>query len=67
MVNQQTETLCVGEQVDFCVDGYGLRIMDRFKYLARYNYVTKDCKVDEEITARIQAPSCTMGRLRVGT
>ena len=41
-----------GEQIDFYIDGHKLKRVDRFKYPG--SYVTKDCKVDAEITARIQ-------------
>ena len=42
----------VGEQIDFYIDGHKLKRVYRFKY--RGSYVTKDCKVDAEITASIQ-------------
>ena len=58
---KKTETTSVGEQLDFLIDGHRLKRVDRFKYLG--SYVTKDCKLDEEITARIHATSCAMGRL----
>ena len=48
---KKTETRSVGEQLDFYIDGHKLKRVDRFKYLGRY--VTKDCKPDEEATARI--------------
>ena len=41
----------VGKQIDFYIDGHKLKRVDRFKYPG--SYVTKDCKVDVEITARI--------------
>ena len=57
------EPMSIGEQADFFVDqSQAENWVDRFKYLG--SYVTKDCKLDEEITARIQAASCVMGRLR---
>ena len=59
---KKTETMSVGEQVDFYIDGNKLCRVDRFKYLG--SYITKDCKVDEELKARIQAASCAVGRLR---
>ena len=59
---KKTETMSVGEQLDFYIDGHKLKRVDRFKYLG--SYVTKDCKLDDEITARIQAASCAMERLR---
>ena len=57
---KKPETMSVGEQLDFYIDGHKLKRVDRFKYFG--SYVTKDCKLDEEITARIQAASCAMGR-----
>ena len=42
----------VGKQIDFYIDGHKLKRVDRFKYPG--SYVTKDCKVDAGITARIQ-------------
>ena len=59
---KKTETMSVGEQVDFYIDRHKLNRVDRFKYLG--SYVTKECKLDEQMTARIQAASCAMGRLR---
>ena len=59
---KKTETMNVGEQLDFFIDGHKLKRVDRLKYLS--SYVTKGCKLDEKITARIQAASCVMGRLR---
>jgi hypothetical protein len=55
---KKTETMSVGEQVDFHVDGHQLKRVDRFKYLGSH------VKLDEEITARIQAASFAIGRLR---
>ena len=57
---KKTETMSVGEQVDFFIDGHKLKRVERFKYFG--SYVTKDYKLDEEITARIQAALCPMGR-----
>ena len=54
--------MSVGEQLDFYIDGHKLKRVDRFKCLG--GYVTKDCKLDEEITVRIQAASDAMRRLR---
>ena len=59
---KKTETMSVGEQVDLYIDRHKLNRVDRFKYLG--SYVTKECRLDEEMTARIQAASCAMGRLR---
>ena len=44
--------MIVGKQIDFYIDGHKLKRVDRFKYPG--SYVTKDCKVNAEITARIQ-------------
>ena len=54
--------MSVGEQLDFYIGEHKLTRVDRFKYLS--SYVTKGCKLDEEITVRIQAASCVMRRLR---
>ena len=59
---KKTETMSVGEQLDIFIDGHKLKRVDRFKHLG--SYVTKDCKLEEEITARIQAASWPMRRLR---
>ena len=53
---KKAETMSVGEQLDFYIDEHKLKRVDRFKYLG--SYVTKDCKLDDEITARIQAAMC---------
>ena len=60
---KKTEIMIIGEQVDFFIDGHKLKRVVRFKYLG--SYVTKDCKLDKEIGARIQAASCAMGSLRI--
>ena len=49
---KKTETMNVGEQINFYIDGHKLKRVDRFKYPG--SYVTKDCNGDAEITARIQ-------------
>ena len=58
------QTMRRDEQVDFFIDGYKLKRVELFKYLR--SYVTKDCKLDKEITARIQAALFATGRLRIG-
>ena len=49
----KTETMSAKEQVDFHIDGPRLKRVNRYKYSS--SLVTMDCKLDEEITARIQA------------
>ena len=58
----KTKTMSLGEQAHFFIDGKVLERVDRFKYLG--SWVTNDCKLDVEITARIQAASCAVGRLK---
>ena len=41
---KKTETMSVGEQLDFYIDEHKLKRVDRFKYLG--SYVIKDCKLD---------------------
>ena len=41
----KTETMSVGEQLDFYLDGHKLKRVNCFKYLG--SNVTKDCKQDE--------------------
>ena len=50
---KKTETTSLGDQSDFFIDGKVLGRVDRFEYLG--SWVTNDCKLDVEITARIQA------------
>ena len=59
---KKTETMSIGTCADFNIDGKMLAKVDRFKYLG--SYITRDCKMDDEIKARIQAASCAVGRLR---
>ena len=54
--------MSLGEQADFFIDGKVLERVDRFKYLG--SWLTNDFKLDVEITARIQAASCAVGRLK---
>ena len=54
--------MSVGDQVDFYNERHSLQRVDCFKYLG--SLVTKDCKMDEEINAHIQAASCAFERLR---
>ena len=50
--------MSIGTCADFNIDGKLLAKVDRFKYLG--SYITRDCKMDEEIKARIQAASCAV-------
>ena len=59
---KKTETMSTQEQADFYVNGEKLTKVEHFKYLG--SYVSNDCNLDKEITVRIQAGSCAMGRLR---
>ena len=59
---KKTDTMSVGEQVDFYIVGQKLTRAERFKYLG--SYIISDCKLDEELKARLQAASCAVGRLR---
>ena len=54
--------MCMGPEVIFFVDEIPLKNVDRFKYLG--SFVTKDCKLQVELTSRIQATSSAFGRLR---
>ena len=58
----KTEVMCMGPEVIFFVDEIPLKNVDRFKYLG--SFVTKDCKLQVELTSRIQATSSAFGRLR---
>ena len=58
----KTETLCIGPEAEFFIDQTKLKNVNSFKYLG--SYVTNDCSMKEELTARIQATSCVFGRLR---
>ena len=59
----KTETLRIGEQVDFHINGHRLIRVDMLTSNTPA-ITSKDCKLDEEITARVQAASCVMGRSR---
>ena len=61
---KKTKTMSIGTCADFNfnIDGKMLAKVDRFKYLG--SYITRDCKMDEEIKALIQVASCAVGRLR---
>ena len=59
---KKTETMCIGPELTFYVDENPLKNVTRFKYLG--SFVSADCTLKEEITARIQATSCAYGRLK---
>ena len=54
--------MCIGPEAEFFIDQTKLKNVNSFKYLG--SYVTNDCSMKEELTARIQATSCAFGRLR---
>ena len=58
----KTEVMCMGPEVIFFVDEIPLKNVDCFKYLG--SFVTKDCKLQVELTSRIQATSSAFGKLR---
>ena len=58
----KTETMCIGPECDFFIDGKVLQNVKRFKYLE--SIVTRDCSIKEELIGRIQAVSSAYGRLR---
>lgn len=58
----KTETMCIGPEAEFFIGHTKLKNVNSFKYLG--SYLTNDCSVKEELTARIQATSCAFGRLR---
>ena len=49
----KTETICIGSNADFFIEGTKLANVTRFKYLG--SYVTNDCSMKEELASRIQA------------
>ena len=60
---KKTKTMSVlGEQLDIFIDEHKLKRVECFKYLGRY--ITKDSKLNEKITARIQSALRAMVRLR---
>ena len=54
--------MCIGPEAQLFIDKTKLKNVSSFKYLG--SYVTNDCSMTEELTARIQATSCAFGRLR---
>ena len=52
---KKTEVMCIGLDSDFFVDDFKLKNVERFKYLG--SYVNRNCNLNAEITARIQAAS----------
>lgn len=59
---KKTETMCIGPEMTFYVDETPLENVNRFKYLG--SFISSDCTMKQEITARIQATSCAFGRLK---
>ena len=55
--------MCLGQNVDFFVNGVKINSVNRFKYLG--SFVSKDCTLkDELLTRRIQSTSSAHGRLK---
>ena len=59
---KKTETMSIGPEEQFFIDGMPIKSVNRFKYLG--SIVTSDCSVNAELIARIKAVSCAYGRLR---
>ena len=59
---KKTETMCIGPEEQFFIDGMPIKSVNRFKYLG--SIVTSDCSVNAELITRIQAVSSAYGRLR---
>ena len=47
--------MCIGPEAEFFIDQTKLKNVNSFKYPG--TYVTNDCSMKEELTARIQATS----------
>ena len=58
----KTETMCIGPECDFFIDGKVLQNVKRFKCLG--SIATSDCSIKEELITCIQAVSSAYGRLR---
>ena len=59
---RKAETMSIGPEEQFFIDGMPIKSVNRFKYLG--SIVTSDCSVNAELITRIQAVSCAYGRLR---
>ena len=59
---KKTETMSIGPEEQFFIDGMPIKTVNRFKYLG--SIVTSDCSVNAELIAPIKAVSCAYGRLR---
>ena len=59
---KKTETMSIGPEEQFFIDGMPIKSVNHFKYLG--SIVTSDCSVNAELITRIQAVSCPYGRLR---
>ena len=59
---KKTETMCIGPEEQFFIDGMPIKSVNRFKYLG--SIVTSDCSVNAELITRIQAVASAYGRLR---
>ena len=59
---KKTETMSIGPEEQFFIDGMPIKSVNRFKYLG--SIVTSDCSVNAELIASIKAVSCAYGRLR---
>ena len=59
---KKTETMCIGSEEQFFINGMPIQSVNRFKYLG--SIVTSDCSGNTELITRIQAISSAYGRLR---
>ena len=53
---KKTETMSIGPEKQFFIEGMPIKSVNRFKYLG--SIVTSDCSVNAELITRIQAVSC---------
>ena len=58
---QKTETMSIGPEKQFFIDGMPIKSINHFKYLG--SIVASDCSVNAELITRIQAVSCAYSRL----
>eukprot|EP00795_Rhopilema_esculentum_P010044 gene10044-biopygen12706 len=59
---KKTETMSIGPEEEFFIDGTPIKSLNRFKYLG--SIVTNDCSMNTELITCIQALSSAYGRLR---